>query len=283
MIDCVVRAPDHLGDAVMALGAIEALGELGRLRVYTRGRWGPSLYAGLEVHPATEPPGHADVAVCLKPSWHAAFQWRHLPTVGVGPRWRYHTALPERVEHRRERYARLAVAAGARAPGPPTYRPRGVAPALPARFVGLNPWSPSGPVRWPGFGALVRALAPLPLVAFCGPGEEPAARRAVGPDVPLVVGLSLPDFAAALAGCAVLVSNDSGAAHFAAACGTPVVMVHGSTAPETTGVGTPVERAERRWCQPCYRKSCPWGLPCLDVAPDAVVAAVRARWGPGAG
>lgn len=278
MIDAVVRAPDHLGDAVMALGAITALAGLGRLRVYTRGGWGPALYAGFDVRSGEEVPEAADVAVCLKPSWHAAYRWRHLPTVGVGPRWRYTTALPEQVEHRRERYARLVRAAGAPVPGPSCYLPRGVAPPLPERFVAINPWSPTATVRWPGFGELARALAPIPVVAFCGPAEAPDVRRLLGDGVPLVAGLALPDFAAALAGCAVFVSNDSGAAHFAAACGAPVVMVHGSTAPELTGAGTGVERPERRWCQPCYHKRCPWGLACLDVAIAPVEAAVRSHW-----
>jgi heptosyltransferase-2 len=77
-----------------------------------------------------------------------------------------------------------------------------------------------------------------------------------------VEGLSLPDLAATLQKCRLFVSNDSGAAHFAAACGVKVRMIHGSTAPEWTGVGMPVE-APRRWCQPCYRKSCPFDLQCL--------------------
>jgi hypothetical protein len=53
-------------------------------------------------------------------------------------------------------------------------------------------------------------------------------------------------------------------------------MVHGSTAPERTGVGRSVERPERLWCQPCYRKTCLWGTPCLDVPVEAVVDEVRA-------
>lgn len=274
------RAPDHLGDAVMALPALSALAALGPLTVHTRGRWAPELYAGFTLAGA-EPPAAADVAVLFKPSWHAAFQWRHLRTIGVGPAAVYAVALEERREHRRERYARLAAAAGAVGAGEPVYAARGVAPPLPPAFVALNPVSPSATVRWPGFAALAARLAPGPVVAFCGPGEGAAARAAVGPDVPVVEGLSLPDFAAALAGATAFVSNDSGAAHFAAACGVPVVMVHGSTAPERTGVGRPVERPTRLWCQPCYRKTCLWGTPCLDVAVQAVLDEVlRAGVGP---
>lgn len=273
-----VRVPDHLGDAVMALGAIDALAATGDVTVYTRGRWARELYAEFSVRPGDEVPASADRAVCFKPSWHAARRWAHLPTVGVGPPGRYRLTLPEAKEHRRERYARIAVAAGAKSVGPSVYRPRGTPISLPARFVALNPWSPSSTVRWEGFAALAELLQPMPTVAFCGPGEVDAARAAVGPFTRVVAGLSLPDFAASLADCAVFLSNDSGAAHFAAACGVPVVMVHGSTAPERTGVGEPVELPARLWCQPCYRKTCLWGRPCLAVGVEAVAARVRALY-----
>ncbi len=275
-----VRVPDHLGDGVMALGAVAALGTLGPMVLHARGRWAADLYAGYTLA-GEEPPAEADVAVLLKPSARVARQWRHLPTWGVGTRGRYRHTLPEQPEHRRDRYARLAVAVGAPAPGPPVYRPRGEAPPLPEAFVALNPWSPSRTVRWPHFDALARSLGELPLVAFCGPGEEAEVRAALGPDVRIVAGLPLPAFAAALEGCVAFVSNDSGAAHFAAACGVSVVMVHGSTAPETTGVGLTIERPSRLWCQPCYRKLCLWGRPCLDVAVEPVRAAVVDLWGRG--
>lgn len=271
-----IRAPDHLGDAVMALGAIEALAALGDVVVHTRGRWGRELYAGFSVLPGDQVPEAADLAVLFKPSWHAARRWAHLPTVGVGPVGRYRVSLPEAQEHRRERYARIAIGAGAPSVGPSVYRPRGAPVEMPARFVALNPWSPSPTVRWAGFAALAEALRPTPTVAFCGPGELGEVLRVLGAQFPVITGLSLPDFAASLAGCAAFVSNDSGAAHFAAACGVPVVVVHGSTSPERTGVGHPIELPARLWCQPCYRKTCLWGTPCLDVGIEAVAAKVRA-------
>jgi ADP-heptose:LPS heptosyltransferase len=274
------RVPDHLGDAVMALAAVQALARLGDLTVHARGPWAPELYAGLAVT-SEAPPESADLAVMFKPSAHVARTWRHLPTLGVGPARRYARALPDVPEHRRDRYARLVTAAGAPRPGPSRYEPRGRAPDLPERFVALNPWSPSRTVRWPGFPELARRLAPVPVVVFCGPGEEGVVRDLVGAAVPIVAGLRLPDFAAALDGCVAFVSNDSGGAHFAAACGADVVMVHGSTAPERTGVGIAVERPSRLWCQPCYRKWCGWGRPCLDVPVAAVEAEVLRLWGRG--
>lgn len=273
-----IRAPDHLGDGVMALPAVAALAALGPTTVYAP-RWGAELYAGLSVEPR-DAPALGEVGVLLKPSFGAAWRWRHLPRrvglVGAGRGWLLTDPLLVPPGHRREGYTAVARHLGA-SPGPrPVYRLRGRAPPVPEGHVGLNPWSPSPTVRWPRFAALARALG-RPVVVYAGPGEGAAAAAATG-GLPVVEGLSLPDFAAALDRCAVFVSNDSGAAHFADACGAPVVMVHGSTAAARTGAGTPVE-AEGPWCRPCYRKWCFNGLACLEgVAMERVRGVVEASW-----
>jgi ADP-heptose:LPS heptosyltransferase len=111
------------------------------------------------------------------------------------------------------------------------------------------------------------------VVFFAGPGEGAVVRAIAGPHR-VVEGLSLPDFAAALDACRVFVSNDSGAAHFAAACGARVLVLHGSTTASLTGVGAAVE-GPALWCRPCYGKRCFRGLRCLqDLDPDAVFGAV---------
>jgi ADP-heptose:LPS heptosyltransferase len=112
------------------------------------------------------------------------------------------------------------------------------------------------------------------VVFFCGPGEE-ALVTPIAQGFPLVAGLSLPDFAATLQNCQLFISNDSGAAHFAAACGVWVWMLHGSTSAEKTGVGTPIQ-GKPLWCQPCYRKSCFWGMPCLTgLSVEQVLGALQ--------
>jgi ADP-heptose:LPS heptosyltransferase len=272
-----IRAPDHLGDGVMALPAIRALAALGPARVYAPA-WGSALYEGLDVSPRDAAP-EGEIGVLFKPSFGAAWRWRHLPrrvglaTAGRGPLLT--DALPVRAEHRRASYDRVAASLGALV-GPVRYTARAAAPAIPAGAVGLNPWSPSATVRWPHFRALADRLAGrAPVVFFAGPGEEAQVRALAGTH-PVVAGLPLPAFAAALDACAVFVSNDSGAAHFAAAVGTPVVMLHGSTTADRTGVGTPVEGPDL-WCRPCYRKACPFALGCLTgISVDRVHAAVLA-------
>ncbi len=277
-----IRAPDHLGDGVMALPAIRAMAALGPARVYAP-RWGPELYEGLDVRPTDARPD-GGVGVLLKPSFGAAWRWRHLPRrIGLATAGRgalLTDAVPVHPEHRREGYARVAAILGATVDGPPRYTRRGHTPALPDGYVGLNAWSPSPTVRWPHFRALADSVSG-PVVFFAGPGEGAAVRAVAGPH-PVVEGLSLPDFAAALDRCRVFVSNDSGAAHFAAACGARVVVLHGSTSADRTGVGEAIEGPDL-WCRPCYRKRCVIavlgapGLGCLrGLALDRVAAAVGA-------
>lgn len=273
-----IRAPDHLGDGVMALPAVAALARLGPAVVHAP-RWGGDLYGflGVRVAPAEVLP-EGDVGVLFKPSFGAAWRWRGLPrrvglaSAGRGPLLT--DAVPERVEHRREGYARVATALGATVT-PTPYLARGRAPRLPRGAVLLHAWSPSPTVRWPGFPALAAAIERrAPVVWHAGPGEESAVRELAGPHATVLSGLSLPVLASVLESVPVLVSNDSGVAHLAAAVGARVVVVHGSTAPQRTGVGTPVV-GPALWCAPCYRKWCFNDLRCLrGVSVEAVLAAV---------
>lgn len=260
-----IRAPDHLGDGVMALPAVAALAGAHRVQIHAP-RWGVELYHGFPVVSVDLQP-EGEVGVLLKPSFGAAWRWRHLPR-RVGLRLNNRGILltdpvPPPRGHRRRGYAAVAEHLGVKVEGLPRYQPRGEPRILPPDYVALNPWSPSPTVRWPHFRELALRLQARgqAVVFFCGPGEtELVAPVAQG--FPLVAGLNLPDFAATLQGCRLFVSNDSGAAHFAAACGVQVRMIHGSTAPERTGVGEGIE-AERLWCQPCYRKSCPIDVRCI--------------------
>ena len=74
----LIRAPDHLGDGVMALPAISALSRLATC-IIEAPRWGDVLYAGLGsiIRPGGAP--RAEAAVLLKPSLGAAWAVRHIP------------------------------------------------------------------------------------------------------------------------------------------------------------------------------------------------------------
>ena len=276
----VARAPSHLGDGVMALPALRALAQVaGQLTIAAPG-FGAALYHDL---PAELVPARAtvqgDVAVLFAPSLRAAWQARHCThRVGVPSDWRS-PLLTVRVVpgvHRTQTYARLAQAVGATPKGDPTYvAPPGTPmPTVPAGHVGVNPVSPSGEVvMWRGFAKLA-ARTNRPVVVYGGPGEHQAVRRAV-PTGHHLVGLPLAQFALALRHCAVFVSNDSGAAHLARACGVPTVVVHGSTTAARTGpLGSVAVEGPDLPCRPCYRKRCRYQLECMGSSVEAVEAAV---------
>ena len=91
--------------------------------------------------------------------------------------------------------------------------------------------------------------------------------------------LSLAESAALLAGCACLVSSDTGPLHLASAVGTRVIGLYGSTDPLRTG---PVGRGhlvlvKGLSCVPCEKKHCPAGTrACMDaIEVDEVFKAVR--------
>ncbi len=247
--------------------------------------WASSLFPGVPRLPPESRPD-ADVGVLLKPSFGAAFRWRFLPRrVGVAHArrgWLLTTPLPVvPAEHRREEYQRVGRALGLDVAGAPRYEGGGAAPAgLEAGFVVLNPWSPSPTVRWPYFRELALALraARVPAVFVCGPGEA-ASIAAITRDFPLLPALPFPALGALLRAARVVVSNDSGIAHFAAANGVEPLVLHGSTDPARTGVGQPLV-GPPVWCGPCYRKWCPFGLRCLRQLPvervlDEVLARLR--------
>ncbi|NTV14353.1 MAG: lipopolysaccharide heptosyltransferase I [Desulfobulbaceae bacterium] len=73
----------------------------------------------------------------------------------------------------------------------------------------------------------------------------------------------------------VVVSTDTGPMHIAAATGTPVVAIFGSTAPWRTGPWGEQHRVVRVElpCSPCLKRSCPTARECMREISVAMVAA----------
>jgi heptosyltransferase-2 len=96
---------------------------------------------------------------------------------------------------------------------------------------------------------------------------------------------SLRELCALLKCSRVLLTNDTGPMHIAAALGTPVVAPFGSTSPELTGPGRPGDARNRLLksdapCSPCFRRECPIDFRCMNgievgSVVEAVLEAVR--------
>ena len=152
-------------------------------------------------------------------------------------------------------------------------------------------WGPSKRWPWRRFADLATALrrqrSDLRQLILAGPKEVWTAVRiheesgkihpVIGPD------LDLRGLAAVLAHLDLLVTNDSGPMHLAAALGVRCVALFGPTNPRRTapaGEGHRVLYTDR-WCSPCFRRRCPLvHHRCLrDIGVDAVAEAALATLG----
>jgi heptosyltransferase-2 len=170
--------------------------------------------------------------------------------------------------------------------------------ALAARFglsgktlVALMPGAAYGPAKcWPieyfreltsrleaeGWGVIVLGSA----------GEKPVGERICAGGGASVVNLcgqtQLEETVDLLSLAKVAVTNDSGLMHVAAAAGTHVVAIYGSSSPDFTPPLTPAsQQTVLRLgieCSPCFKRECPLEhLRCLrDIKPDQVLASVAA-------
>jgi heptosyltransferase-2 len=200
-----------------------------------------------------------------------------------------HSALrPPATRHQlRDEDALLALAGVAPDMDPPRLT---VSPALAARAarerdlhqlagepgpVLLAPGAAFGPTKlWPAerFALLADALLDRGHRAalVVGPAEVELgmliARRARHRLPILGSELDTGELAALLAQARLLVGNDSGPAHLAAAVGTPSVVFFGPTDPgRTMPSGAPSLALDRYvFCSPCYLKKCPYQHECME-------------------
>lgn len=156
------------------------------------------------------------------------------------------------------------------------------------RIACFCPGAEYGPAkRWPPsrFAALARKLSALEYAVWVvGSDKERSLGeeiRADGGDavVNLCGRTSLDDAVVALSCAAVVVSNDSGLMHVAAALDRPMVALYGSSSP---GFTPPLSDAARIVridlpCSPCFQRVCPLGhFDCMmKLDPDLVLAEIR--------
>jgi heptosyltransferase-2 len=194
-----------------------------------------------------------------------------------------------------KRFLALGLPAGATLPPPPQPSLR-IEPvnraALMAKFglgarpaVAMMPGAAYGPAKqWPigYFGELAKMLVARgnEIWVFGSAGERDLGeqiRSAAGEEVHNLCGeTSLTDAADLLSAARAAVTNDSGLMHVAAAAGTHVVALYGSSSPEFTPPLT--DRRTIHYldleCSPCFQRECPLGhLNCLRQLAPADVAA----------
>jgi len=170
-------------------------------------------------------------------------------------------------------------------------KPGESAAGRPVLFLGLNPGAEYGPAkRWPAENFAVvarevsRKIGNCVWLAFGGPGDEEVCSRIArlaGSSVLNLAGkTSLRQLMALLKLCRVVLTNDTGPMHIAAAVGTAVVVPFGSTSPELTGPGLPGDTRHRLIqsavpCSPCFRRVCPIDFRCMTgITPGRVAEAV---------
>jgi len=160
-------------------------------------------------------------------------------------------------------------------------------------LFGLNPGAEYGPAkRWPveKFIAAAREIqnrTNCTWLTFGGETDAAMAHRIESaiPSPPSAIWnlagkTTLRELMALLKICRVLLTNDSGPMHVAAALGTPVVVPFGSTSPELTGPGLPGDARHRLLksdapCSPCFLRECPIDFRCLNgIGVKRVVEAV---------
>lgn len=270
MTPLIVRLPNHLGDACMSIAALDALAANGYALNLVGRPWAASLFAAYDWPIVAMRGRRADHVRALRAAAHGArgllftnsfstaleFRLAGIAATGYARGWR--SLLLEKSvaldpnDHMVEYYHRLASTLISSPPPVPaslhlrvsadaSKRARAALATVGAAgsYVVLCPVAVGlhhGKVKaWDGFTRLNGDLIArgLTVVALPGPGETAEVRGAL-PGAAVLAESDVGTFAALLAGARLVVANDSGPGHLAAAVGAPLVSVFGVTEPEKT-------------------------------------------------
>jgi len=307
----VVRSPNWLGDAVMAIPAVRAF-KLGRpdsrLTVLCpeklAGLWlrvsdvdevigiesGESLFST-----ATKLRGHFEAAVLFPNSLRSALEvWLAGIRRRVGYAGHSRTAFLDQVItprkksgflplHHADRYWHIAARCGAE------FLPASISSWKPKGrkcVIGICPGAEYGSAkRWPAYKFRMLMKQVNELIdcewVILGTAADSATAAEISQGLPNVSDLTgkttlgeLMDLLAKLSG---LLTNDTGTMHLADFIGTPLVAIFGSTEPSLTGPRGPGSQVIRQKveCSPCFLRECPIDFRCMEEIPmEKVVAAV---------
>jgi lipopolysaccharide heptosyltransferase II len=192
-------------------------------------------------------------------------------------------------EHQANKYLRLARHCGAKTDDPKLFAPGSPVAAHDGMVrVGICAGAEYGQAkRWPleRFAEVANAIPQVEWVLFGAPGEAAMGEQLSSmlrvKHLNLVGKTSLDDLIHCLRECTLLVSNDTGTMHLAAALGVPTVSIFGSTEPILTGPLGPQHSIVRHHvpCSPCFKRECPFGhYECMTkIEPGEVAEVVRTR------
>ncbi|OVE74010.1 hypothetical protein BVX94_01950 [bacterium B17] len=138
--------------------------------------------------------------------------------------------------------------------------------------------------NWPeksfaAVGKELREKVDASIILLGGPGDAGICGRIeqeIGDGVVNLAGkCSLPETGGVLSDVDLLISNDSGPVHMAAAVGTPAVVVFGPTDPDRTGPYGDIHKVVKATepCSPCFSRTCNKdGFPCMNnIKPEQVI------------
>ncbi len=313
----LIRSSNWLGDAVMsspAVRAIKAGREDAQVTVLSPKKladfW-TSLPEVDHVIPIEEDAsvfsvawkirGRFDVAVLFPNSARSALEvWlggirRRVGYAGHKREWMLNQVVKEgkkhlRPQHQAAHYMRIADRLGA--PKLPLAYPTAPPPTGPLR-VGICPGAEYGaakrwfPIRFRDTMKRIAATVDCEFVIFGVEKDRPVAedvtagfQAGTSRVTDLTGRTTLAELIAELRTLRVLVTNDTGTMHLAAALGVPVVAIFGSTEPALTGPLGDQHTVIRHQveCSPCFQRDCPLDFRCMEaVTADEVAAAALER------
>lgn len=313
----IIRSPNWLGDACMAFPAVRALRQGRpdlRLTVFTQAKLA-DLWSSLgiiddivtkggkeglfSVAKRIKERAHFDAGILFTNSTRSTLEFwlAGIPRlVGFKGSLRaklLHQITPEQKpgtppEHQANKYLRLARHCGARTDDPALFTTGAPLAATNRPKIGICAGAEYGQAkRWPleRFAEVANAFPGAEWILVGAPGEkemgEKLSSMITSPHQNLVGKTSLTELIQRLRECTLLVTNDTGTMHLAAAMGVPTVSIFGSTEPVLTGPLGSIHTVVRHHvpCSPCFKRECPFGhYECMTkITPQRVIEGVMQR------
>ena len=148
-----------------------------------------------------------------------------------------------------------------------------------AAFGSAKRWFPE---RFAAVANLVYSESNLLPLLIGGPGEveigEQVIKRIESDAVNLIGRTTVRQMMAVIARSSLMITNDSGPMHIAAALGIPVVALFGPTDPVATAPASDRWRLVKKpvECAPCLKRKCPTDHRCMtNIEPEDVMKAVK--------